>query len=381
MIELHDQITSLDLVHPWPVPNFLTMFDLTYISPLGAIPVVGSNDSLTLADVDMGLKFDGSWTHPILAPFGLATNDASLFYPKLHAWSHIPFEDPLSAWLPGANSFLYADLSVVNEFTFSNKTGLNELKFSFFPFALVNLKTDGAYIDAISQVTKIIEDSPLKGKAFAYGDIFTYWQVFLELEPELVKIFCIDIVVIFVINLLFLRSAVAAITSTVACMAIVVEIYGLAMTFLMFNVFVAATLLMAMGITIEFTAHLAAAFAFGHGAPSERLGHAMAHTFPALIEGSISTLCGILPMAWHAIPFIVDYFFKLLLLVVIVGIVNGLVFMPLILAVLSPLTELMSGKGADAAARGASTNTGVIQGAPQTILVASSTVAGKDVSV
>jgi len=193
-------------------------------------------------------------------------------------------------------------------------------------------------------------------------------------------IFCIDMFVIFVINLLLLRSAVAAVTSTVACMAIVLEIYGLAMTFLMFNVFVAATLLMAMGITIEFTAHLAAAFAFGHGAPSERLGHAMAHTFPALIEGSISTLCGILPMAWHAIPFIVDYFFKLLLLVVIVGIVNGLVFMPVILAVLSPLTELLGGKGADGVAREASTDTTVVQGA-QTILAASSTVAGKDVSV
>lgn len=314
------------------------------------------------------------------APFGLATNDASLFYPKLHAWAHIPTEDPLSAWLPGGNSFLYADLSVFNEFTFSNKTGLNELKFSFFPFAMVNLKTDGAYIDAINQVNKVIEDSPLKGKAFAYGDIFTYWQVFLELEPELVKIFCIDMVVIFVINLLLLRSAVAAITSTVACMAIVLEIYGLAMTFLMFNVFVAATLLMAMGITIEFTAHLAAAFAFARGAPSERLGHAMAHTFPALIEGSISTLCGLLPMAWHAIPFIVDYFFKLLLLVVVVGLVNGLVFMPVILAVLSPLTQLLGGKGADGVAREASTDTAVTQGA-QTILAASSTVAGKDISV
>ena len=38
---------------------------------------------------------------------------------------------------------------------------------------------------------------------------------------------------------------------------------------------------------------------------------------------SISILCGILPMTWHAISFVVDYFFKLLLLVVVVGITNG----------------------------------------------------------
>ena len=69
MIELYGPITSLDPVDPWPIPNFITMFGLTYILPLGAIPVVGSNGSLTLADVDMGLKFDGSWS-PFLSLSG-----------------------------------------------------------------------------------------------------------------------------------------------------------------------------------------------------------------------------------------------------------------------------------------------------------------------
>ena len=82
MIELYDQVTSLDLVDLWPTLNFVTMLGLTHILPLGAIPVVGSKDSLTLADIDTSLKYDGSWTHLIPAPVGLATNDTFRFHPK-----------------------------------------------------------------------------------------------------------------------------------------------------------------------------------------------------------------------------------------------------------------------------------------------------------
>ena len=71
--------------------------------------------------------------------------------------------------------------------------------------------------------------------AFA-REIYSILASLSGIGPELIKIFCIVMVAIFVINLLLLRSTVAAITSTVACLAIVSEIYGLAMTFLMFNV-------------------------------------------------------------------------------------------------------------------------------------------------
>ena len=82
MIELYDQVTSLDLVDLWPTLNFVTMLGLTHILPLGAISVVGSTGRLTLAGIDTSLKYDGSWTHLIPAPVGLATNDTFRFHPK-----------------------------------------------------------------------------------------------------------------------------------------------------------------------------------------------------------------------------------------------------------------------------------------------------------
>merc|ERR1712241_681984 len=114
----------------------------------------------------------------------------------------------------------------------------------------------------------------------------------------------------------------------VACSMIVLEIYGLSTAVMSFNVFVAAITLMGMGLSVEFTAHFAAAFSFATGSTEERVAAAMAHTFPALIEGSLSTLCSILPLAFAPELFVVKYLFGIIALVVVVGMINGILVMP-----------------------------------------------------
>jgi len=91
---------------------------------------------------------------------------------------------------------------------------------------------------------------------------------------------------------------------------------------------------MAMGLSVEFTAHLAAAFSLGSGSIEERLGKAMGDTLPALVEGSITTFCGVFPLAFHPQLFIVKYIFGIVSLVVLLGMINGLFIMPAMLGLL-----------------------------------------------
>merc|ERR1719221_2019151 len=105
---------------------------------------------------------------------------------------------------------------------------------------------------------------------------------------------------------------------------------------------------MCMGLAIEFTAHVAAAFSHAEGALAQRIGKAMAETFPAIFEGSISTLLSILPMAFSATfggtMFEVKYFFGSFALVVAVGMLNGFICLPGLLVLLS---SLMGERAAD----------------------------------
>lgn len=156
------------------------------------------------------------------------------------------------------------------------------------------------------------------------------------------RIFAINVSVIFVTTLLLLQSPLAAVVSALACTMIVLELYGICMLFLKFNVFIAASLLAAAGMSVEFIAHVVAAFSLEQGALEKRLGKAMRHTFVAIILGSISTFVGILPMAFHSVPFVVKYQFAPFALAIGLGTLNGLVFLPAFLALVGTLSARLS---------------------------------------
>lgn len=125
---------------------------------------------------------------------------------------------------------------------------------------------------------------------------------------------------------------------------ITVQAYGLTCYLMNFNIFVAAFVLMGMGMSVEFTCHFAAAFSMGQGGDqtiTERLGEAMAHVFPALTEGIMSTILATLPLVFHPTNFTQKYVFGIIMIVVGAGTVNGFIFMPAMLSVLDPLWKIM----------------------------------------
>merc|ERR1719197_1116704 len=106
------------------------------------------------------------------------------------------------------------------------------------------------------------------------------------------------------------------------------------MTMVKFNFFVATGLIAASGIAIEFCAHFVAAFSLGQGNVEERLGSAMHHMFMAIILGSFSTLFAIVPLAFHWMEFLILYQCVMYCLLCLVGMLNGLVFLPAMVALL-----------------------------------------------
>jgi len=213
-----------------------------------------------------------------------------------------------------------------------------KLSFSFMTFYMNGLTSEQTYIHAIKDLQNIMKNSPIKNNAFVYGPITTFWEVFLQLDAFLWIVMGADAVIIFFVTLVvFSFDFMTAFVTCTSCSMIVLEIYGLSSCLMNFNIFVAAISLMGMGLSVEFTAHLAAAFSFATGSTQERLGSAMARTFPALMEGSVSTFFSILPLAFAKEMFMVKYLFGIMALVVATGLMNGLVVMPALLSLLSPV--------------------------------------------
>jgi len=89
---------------------------------------------------------------------------------------------------------------------------------------------------------------------------------------------------------------------------------------------------------VEFTAHIILAFILAEGDMNDRMEVAMDHMFLPTTDGTISTFLGIvmLALAFPDFQFVVQHYFFVYLLIVVLGAINGLIFLPALLAVCGP---------------------------------------------
>jgi len=157
----------------------------------------------------------------------------------------------------------------------------------------------------------------------------------------------------------------AAIITAVIALT-VFELYGFMGLFgIKLNGVPVISLIMCVGVGVEFTAHITLAFimappptpaaASTNGgadttfarawwccgcrhihANDARVAEAMALMFAATFHGSVSTFLGILMLAFSAFEFIVKYFFLLFFLITVLGALNGLFVLPILLTVFGP---------------------------------------------
>ena len=96
----------------------------------------------------------------------------------------------------------------------------------------------------------------------------------------------------------------------------------------------AVTLIVSVGVAVEFTAHLCFAYLQATGSAAERTKHAVDHMFKPLVDGAISTLLGILMLVTTPFIFVYKYFFLLYFVLTMGGLVIGLVLLPTLLGMI-----------------------------------------------
>merc|ERR1712032_1585383 len=154
----------------------------------------------------------------------------------------------------------------------------------------------------------------------------------------------ITVPVMLVSTLLLLQSLASALIVAAMSFIIVLNMYGICMVFLKFNTFVVSSVLAGAGISIEFTAHIASSFVLAKGSPERRLAHMMRETYPAIIQGSVSTVLGLLPLTFSRIPFIRQYIVMPFAILVLVGMFDGMVLLPGLLALSARLCSRKESK-------------------------------------
>jgi hypothetical protein len=117
---------------------------------------------------------------------------------------------------------------------------------------------------------------------------------------------------------------------------VVIISYGLMPTFeIYFNMNSCLVLVMAVGLSIEISAHMVVAMTKHKGTPLEgSLWSLRLMGFPVMM-GALSSVCGVLPFLSNPIPYIRVYFCHLLLIVDFVASVLGILVMPILYSFLA----------------------------------------------
>ena len=195
-------------------------------------------------------------------------------------------------------------------------------------------------IEAMVATYEKCKASPLgTEKAISFAQPYIFITQFMIITRETVQNLICSFVAVWILSWLVLRDT-RAVGAVLLCLAAIdVDLLGLLWLWgLELNGVTMISLIMAIGLVVDYLAHLMHCF-MAHTAqfpdPRDRMAAALAEVGGAVALGGFTTFVGILPLAF-ASSFIYRVFFKLFLCIVGLGLVHGFVVIPVIVCLLYP---------------------------------------------
>uniref|UniRef100_A0A9J2P1I3 SSD domain-containing protein n=2 Tax=Ascaris TaxID=6251 RepID=A0A9J2P1I3_ASCLU len=154
----------------------------------------------------------------------------------------------------------------------------------------------------------------------------------------------VALVVLLVISLLFIPNPICTFWIAVAIVTMDIGVIGyLALWNVKLDPISMVTIIMSIGFSIEFCAHITYGFMSSDEklTPTERCVYAMEKLAWPIVHGSMSTILGVAVLAFIN-SYMVLVFFKTIFLVLVIGVFHALMLLPIILSESAPLSDRIS---------------------------------------
>uniref|UniRef100_A0A4W3IFK5 Patched 1 n=1 Tax=Callorhinchus milii TaxID=7868 RepID=A0A4W3IFK5_CALMI len=221
------------------------------------------------------------------------------------------------------------------------------IEYAQFPFYLNGLRETPDFVEAIENVRNICSNFTSQGIAsYPNGYPFLFWEQYIGLRHWLLLAISVVLACTFLVCALFLLNPWTAGIIVLVLALMTVELFGMmGLIGIKLSAVPVVILIASVGIGVEFTVHVALAFLTAIGDKNCRAVLALEHMFAPVLDGAVSTLLGVLMLAGSEFDFIVRYFFAVLAILTILGVLNGLVLLPVLLSYFGPYPEVSSSDG------------------------------------
>jgi len=216
------------------------------------------------------------------------------------------------------------------------------IKYAQIPFLLINLGDTEAMVQTISEVREICERFATQGLPnFPHGIPFTFWEQYLNLRLYLILALACSLGAVFITVCILMMSPWTAAVIILIIASIIGQLFGaLGLLGIKLSAVPAVILILSVGIGVEFTIHIMMSFVGSIGDRQKRTTLAIEHMFAPVVHGAISTFLGVLMLAFSEFDFVVRYFFLVLAALIVFGLFNGLIFLPVLLVILGPPAQV-----------------------------------------
>ncbi|CAJ0572554.1 unnamed protein product, partial [Mesorhabditis spiculigera] len=256
-------------------------------------------------------------------------------------------EDNHESWVVGVYEWsqLFAFYKLWSQdFVWSNTTDLDSLRLDSFRFRIG--VTDFSTPSDLVAVT-----AELRGVAAEHPDleIITYQQsraIADQLNvilPSTIQNDSLAVICMVVISLLFIPNPLCTVWITIAIITIDLGVIGLlSLWSVKLDPISMVTIIMSIGFSIEFSAHITHGFMSGVNLTAkERVIDSMEKLAWPVVHGSLSTILGVTVLAFID-SYMVLVFFKTICLVLVIGVFHALVLLPIVLEVTHPFMERLN---------------------------------------
>jgi hypothetical protein len=219
---------------------------------------------------------------------------------------------------------------------FNNKTQKYEIVASRFYLQFEFLKLNSEDAIPMNQLRSLCTNSNLP--IIPYAISFKIYEQFEETIPNVIQAFIIALEAMYLVSLIFIPDLLSTVCIIFTMISIMIGLVGsMHLWGLTLSSVTMIQLVMSVGFCIDFTAHLTHAFiaSVGTGTRSERAYKACMRTGLPIFNSAISTIIGVCVLAFCK-SYIFLSFFKTLFILMCLGMLNSMLFLPVLLSLIGP---------------------------------------------
>jgi len=210
------------------------------------------------------------------------------------------------------------------------------LKMSMMTFQHKLMNGPTEQIPAMNRVKDIFKMVNFTSRAFPMAQGYAAWETDEVISEELYRNMGLALLCIFLMILFLLLSFSASLQVLLSVVLTLFNVAGF-MHFwgLTIDTVSCTNLIISIGLCVDYSSHIAHCFLMCAGKRSDRAREALRRIGPAVFNGGFSTFLAVIMLATSKSHVFLS-FFKVFFLVVVFGLYNGLIFLPLLLSVLGP---------------------------------------------